>query len=97
MEQLEILYGVVGFGRDLKRGEVLSDTKSADALRLLRMGAARIKRTAATQKRGKALPAGTSTAKPYGVPEDGGHEKYPKPAKGETRGPWPKGGNFLGK
>lgn len=54
MEQLEILYGVVGFGRDLKRGELLNDTKSADALRLLRMGAARIKRTAATQRRGKA-------------------------------------------
>lgn len=53
MEQLEILYGVVGFGRDLKRGEVLNDTKSADALRLLRLGAARIKRTAATQRRGK--------------------------------------------
>lgn len=53
MEQLEILYGVVGFGRDLKRGELLNHTKSADALRLLRLGAARIKRTAATQKRGK--------------------------------------------
>jgi len=37
-----------------------------------------------------------STAKPHGMPESGAPEKYPKPAKGGTRGPWPKGGNFLG-
>ena len=54
MEQLEILYGVVGFGRDLRQGEVLNDTKSADALRLLRMGAARIKCVAPTRRRRKA-------------------------------------------
>jgi len=41
--------------------------------------------------------AGMSTAKPHGMPESGAPEKYPKPAKGGTRGPWPKGGNFLGK
>ena len=40
--------------------------------------------------------AGMSTAKPHGMPESGAPEKYPKPAKGGTRGPWPKGGNFLG-
>ena len=42
------------------------------------------------------LLAGMSTAKPHGMPESGAPEKYPKPAKGGTRGPWPKGGNFLG-
>ncbi len=42
------------------------------------------------------LLAGMSTAKPHGRPESGAPEKYPKPAKGGTRGPWPKGGNFLG-
>ena len=30
------------------------------------------------------------------MPESGAPEKYPKPAEGGTRGPWPKGGNFLG-
>jgi len=37
-----------------------------------------------------------STAKPHGMPESGAPEKYPKPAAGGTRGPWPKGGNFWG-
>ena len=45
------------------------------------------------------LLAGMSTAKPHGMPESGAPEKIPG-AFGrngqKTRGPWPKGGIFLG-
>ena len=41
------------------------------------------------------LPADMSTAKPHGISESRGSRKVPEAAK-RTRGPWPKGGNFLG-
>ena len=40
--------------------------------------------------------AGVRRIAAHGLPESGAPEKYPKPAGGGTRGPWPKGGNFLG-
>ena len=45
------------------------------------------------------LPGMTSTAKPHGGMEGGAPEKYPQllGKAQKSRGPWPKGGNFLGK
>ena len=45
------------------------------------------------------LPGMTSTAKPHGGMEGGAPEKYPQllGKAQKSRGPWPKGGNFLGR
>ena len=45
------------------------------------------------------LPGMTSTAKPHGGMEGGAPEKYPQLLgfAQKSRGPWPKGGNFLGR
>ena len=45
------------------------------------------------------LPGMTSTAKPHGGMEGGAPEKYPQLLgfAEKSQGPWPKGGNFLGK
>ena len=45
------------------------------------------------------FPGMTSTAKPHGGMKGGAHEKYPQLLgfAQKSRGPWPKGGNFLGR
>ncbi len=41
--------------------------------------------------------AGVRRNATHGLPESGAPEKYPEPASGGSRGPRPKGGNFMGK